>query len=116
MANLEGVKNLSELIFIVGNYVKDLENENIQLKKILDEFQRSKSEQWTSLRELPDVLLADDIAKYLHKSKQTIYTLFKIPPEHGGIPVIRDNGRARRCLKSDFIAWLQRNTSRNDGR
>lgn len=56
-------------------------------------------------RDLPDVLTADLIAKYLGLSKRRVYELMDISPEDGGMPCIRI-GRSKRTLKWDLKVWI----------
>lgn len=59
-----------------------------------------------SLDELPEILTAQDIAKYLRISRGSVYELFKIRPEQGGIPNIAI-GLSRRVEKKDFLNWIE---------
>lgn len=56
--------------------------------------------------ELPDILTADILAKYLSLSKRRVYELMDINPDYGGIPCIRI-GRSKRVLKADLNEWLE---------
>ncbi|AHV96117.1 DNA-binding protein [Paenibacillus sabinae] len=58
-----------------------------------------------TIEELPPVLTAQHIADYLLIARLTVYGLFDLPPERGGIrnfPV----GKSRRAMKSDLIDWI----------
>lgn len=86
------------------NYIKSLEAkvntliaENEKLKEV-NPFTKE-------FDALPDVLVAEDIARYLRKSRYTVYEYLKISPEHGGIKSF-EAGRSIRCMKSDFAQWL----------
>jgi|LGVF01.2.fsa_nt_gb hypothetical protein len=61
---------------------------------------------YTNLEQLPDILTAEVIAKYVHISKWRVYELMKISPEAGGIPT-KCFGRTKRVLKSDLVRWLE---------
>lgn len=58
-----------------------------------------------TLDQMPDILTADILAKYLRLSKRRVYELMDINPEYGGIPCIRI-GRSKRVFKADLIEWL----------
>lgn len=58
-----------------------------------------------TLESLPEVLVAQDIADFLRISRGSVYDLFKIPPEKGGIPNIKI-GLSKRVEKADFIKWV----------
>ena len=58
------------------------------------------------LEELPDILAAQHIASYLGVSRSTVYTLFQISPDHGGIPNF-EIGNSKRADKDDFIRWIE---------
>lgn len=64
-----------------------------------------------TIEELPQVLTAQHIADYLHLARLTIYELYKLPPEHGGIPNFKV-GKSRRTLKTDFINWIGQQSAR----
>lgn len=55
--------------------------------------------------DLPDVLTADLLSKFLSLSKRRVYELMEISPEAGGIPCLKI-GRSKRVLKSDLQPWL----------
>ncbi|WP_052092218.1 helix-turn-helix domain-containing protein [Paenibacillus sp. FSL H7-0357] len=59
-----------------------------------------------SLEELPPVLRAQDIADYLIMARNTVYDLYDMPIEFGGIPNMKI-GNGRRTIKEDFILWLE---------
>lgn len=56
--------------------------------------------------ELPDVLTAEMLSKFLSLSKRRIYELMDINPIAGGIPCLII-GRSKRVLKTDLIEWLE---------
>lgn len=53
------------------------------------------------IEELPDVLTAEMISKYLSLSKRRIYELMEET-----LPCIKI-GRSKRVLKADLMAWLE---------
>lgn len=55
---------------------------------------------------LPDILTAGHISKYLGVSRATIYELFKVNVEYGGIPNFKI-GNSRRADKKDLIRWIE---------
>lgn len=59
-----------------------------------------------NIEHLPDILTAQNIADYLTISRRRVYELFKIHPEHGGIPNF-DIGFSKRVDKKDFINWIE---------
>lgn len=59
-----------------------------------------------SIDQLPDILTAQNIADYLTISRRRVYELFKLHPEHGGIPNF-DIGFSKRVDKKDFINWIE---------
>jgi hypothetical protein len=55
--------------------------------------------------ELPEILTAIQIAKYLGISRRRVYELFQLHPEKGGI-LNFDIGFSKRVHKDDFVAWI----------
>lgn len=61
-----------------------------------------------------DILTAEEISKYLGVSRATIYELFKVNVEYGGIPNFKI-GNSRRVDKRDLIRWIEdRKKEHND--
>lgn len=60
-----------------------------------------------SLEEMPQIITAQNIADYLHLSRLTVYELFDLPPERGGIPNFRV-GNSRRVVKEEFKKWIDK--------
>lgn len=58
------------------------------------------------LDDLPDILTADILSRFLSLSKRRVYELMDIAVEAGGIPKIQI-GRSKRVFKPDFIHWLE---------
>jgi hypothetical protein len=56
--------------------------------------------------ELPDILTAQHIANFFAISRNKVYELFRISPEHGGIPCISIGG-TKRAEKTDVLAWKE---------
>lgn len=98
-------KPLSEIIFDIGQYVKTLETENMTLKENMTMMENRDKNQ-IQLDEIPDVMVAQDIADYMHISRYKVYELMKMSPEYGGIPCF-GSGRSVRCMKADFVQWLE---------
>ena len=98
-------KPLSEIIFDIGQYVKKLEIENMTLRQNLTTIE-NKDKNQLQLDEIPDVMVAQDIADYMHISRYKVYELMKTSPEYGGIPCF-GSGRSVRCMKADFVQWLE---------
>ncbi|OMD92748.1 helix-turn-helix domain-containing protein [Paenibacillus odorifer] len=67
----------------------------------------------TSIEDLPQVLTAQNIADYLTLARNTVYELFKLPPDRGGIPNF-NVGKSRRVVKSDFTSWIQSQRQQQD--
>ena len=98
-------KPLSEIIFDIGQYVKKLEAENMSLKENITMIKNQDKNQ-LQLDEIPDVMVAQDIADYMHISRYKVYGLMKTSPEYGAIPCF-GSGRSVRCMKADFVQWLE---------
>lgn len=60
----------------------------------------------SSLDEFPEILTAKHIAYYLSLTPKTIYELFKLNPQAGGIPSFNIGG-SKRVDKRDFVKWLE---------
>ncbi|MBY9081242.1 helix-turn-helix domain-containing protein [Paenibacillus sp. HN-1] len=66
-----------------------------------------------TIEELPPVLTAQQIADYLIIARQTVYGLFDLPPERGGIrnfPI----GKSRRARKAELIRWIEMQEKQQD--
>ncbi|MCM2591446.1 helix-turn-helix domain-containing protein [Rossellomorea marisflavi] len=61
---------------------------------------------YTTWSSLPDTLTAAHISEFLGISRKTVYELFKLSTEHGGIPNF-EIGASKRVEKSDLEAWIQ---------
>jgi excisionase family DNA binding protein len=59
------------------------------------------------LGDLPDVLTAEVLSKFLSLSKRRVYELMELKDDAGGIPCLRI-GRSKRVLKTDLLAWLEK--------
>jgi len=59
------------------------------------------------MEELPDILTAQVIAKYLQISRQTVYELLQLNTEFGGLPHFTI-GISKRVVKEDFIHWIEK--------
>ena len=79
------------------------ENEALRLKE--QEYEQARRKYGT-LADLPDVITAKEIAAFLRINQNTVYEMFKagkIKSFGGGA-----NGKSIRCMKVDFIEWLDR--------
>ncbi len=56
--------------------------------------------------ELPEIITAQHIAKYLEISRRRVYELFQITPKAGGIPNF-EIGLSKRVEKKDFLRWIE---------
>ncbi len=65
----------------------------------------SQTKQYTTWESLPDTLTASHIAQFLGISRKTVYELFKLNVEHGGIPNF-DIGASKRVEKADLAMWI----------
>ncbi|OCA80771.1 helix-turn-helix domain-containing protein [Bacillus sp. FJAT-27986] len=65
----------------------------------------SQTKQYTTWESLPDTLTASHIAQFLGISRKTVYELFKLNIEHGGIPNF-DIGASKRVEKADLAMWI----------
>jgi excisionase family DNA binding protein len=63
------------------------------------------TKQYTTWESLPDTLTAAHIAQFLGISRKTVYELFKLSVEHGGIPNF-EIGTSKRVEKSDLEMWI----------
>ncbi|MDQ0254137.1 excisionase family DNA binding protein [Evansella vedderi] len=59
----------------------------------------------TTWESLPDTLTAQQICEFLGISRKTVYELFKVPVEQGGIPNF-EIGNSIRVEKTDFKIWI----------
>lgn len=59
------------------------------------------------IEELPDILTAQHIAKYLQISRQTVYELLQLNTDFGGIPHF-NIGISKRVVKADFVHWIEK--------
>ena len=79
------------------------ENEALRLKE--QEYEQAR-QKYGTLADLPDVITAKEIAAFLRINQNTVYEMFKagkIKSFGGGA-----NGKSIRCMKVDFIEWLDR--------
>ena len=86
------------------------ENEALKAREAEREAARRK---WGMLADLPDVITAKEIAMFLRVNPTTVYEMFKcgkIKSFGGGA-----NGKSIRCMKTDFIAWLDAERNRQHG-
>ena len=86
------------------------ENEALRAREAEREAARKK---WGMLADLPDVITAKEIGAFLRINPTTVYEMFKtgkIKSFGGGT-----NGKSIRCLKTDFIDWLERERNKADG-
>lgn len=67
----------------------------------------------TKIEDLPQMLTAQHIADYLIIARNTVYDLFKLPPDRGGIPNF-NIGKSRRVMKSDLVSWIQSQRTQQD--
>ena len=65
----------------------------------------NQTKQYTTWESLPDTLTASHIAQFLGISRKTVYELFKLNVEHGGIPNF-DIGASKRVEKADLAMWI----------
>ncbi|MGG3272577.1 helix-turn-helix domain-containing protein [Priestia aryabhattai] len=65
----------------------------------------NQAQQYKTWESLPDTLTAIHIAQFLGISRKTVYELFKLNVEHGGIPNF-DIGSSKRVEKADLAAWI----------
>jgi predicted DNA-binding transcriptional regulator AlpA len=65
----------------------------------------NKTNQYTTWESLPDTLSAAQIGQFLGISRKTVYELFKLNPDHGGIPNF-EIGASKRVEKADLKMWV----------
>ena len=98
-----------KLLKDIDQYIQE-EVEIHYREKILNDSEHEMSavtKERKTLRSLPDVLTANDIAKYMSISRSTVYELFRINEDYGGIPNF-SVGNSRRAMKSDFLDWIEK--------
>lgn len=105
--------SLSELIFEISKYVALVEEERDRLKSHINRLE-SQDKNQQMLDSLPDVLVAQDIANFLHIGRNKAYEWLKKPVSEGGIKSFH-NGRSVRCLKADFVVWLDEQKAKARG-
>jgi excisionase family DNA binding protein len=71
----------------------------------LEGFTLNTTKSYTTWDSLPDTLTAAHIAEFLGISRKTVYELFKLDVEHGGIPNF-EIGTSKRVEKSDLETWI----------
>ncbi len=59
-----------------------------------------------NFEELPDIITADIISKFIGICLRRVYELLDTPKESGGIPC-KKIGRRKIVLKSEFKKWLE---------
>ena len=94
---------VSEIMSALAEHVEQLEADNKRLMARVAELEGRRL-QYGQLDSLPDVLTAQEIAKFLRIHRDTVYEMFrvgKIPSFGGGA-----QGKSLRCMKQDFIDWL----------
>ncbi len=112
LAMQENEQKLSDILDGLACYVRKLEEQNEYLRQ-LNEALSAENPNKKMLEGLPDVLMAQDIADYLHISRYKAYELLKISPEHGGIKSFELCGRNVRCMKEEFAQWLKQQSDNN---
>ncbi|MBT2744475.1 helix-turn-helix domain-containing protein [Bacillus sp. ISL-77] len=65
----------------------------------------NKTKQYTTWESLPETLTAAHIAQFFGISRKTVYELFKLNKEHGGIPNF-EIGASKRVEKADLKMWV----------
>ena len=108
---------LTEIMAELSAHVEQVEAENRELHaelKAIEDARRKHGQ----LADMPDVLTAQEIATYLRISKQTVYDIMRKPVELGGLPSFggSDSRRSIRCLKTDFMDWLESQRAERDAR
>lgn len=108
---------LTEIMAELSAHVEQVEAENRELHaelKAIEDARRKHGQ----LADMPDVLTAQEIATYLRISKQTVYDIMRKPVELGGLPSFGggDSRRSIRCLKTDFMEWLESQRAECDAR
>ncbi|WP_420871966.1 helix-turn-helix domain-containing protein [Cohnella rhizosphaerae] len=58
------------------------------------------------LEDLPNILTAQDISKYLRIGRKRVYELMTLSPDHGGIPSF-SIVRSRRVELAEFEKWIE---------
>jgi len=96
-----------ELIAVVENLLEIIKRYSTASEQfVIEDSCQDEPEPTEPMGALPEILTAQDIADYLHISRNTVYEYFKINPEYGGIPCI-SIGTSRRVDKEDFRDWIK---------
>lgn len=98
-------KDLASLLERAAELVRKQEEENIALRQ-REQAREANRCKYGMLADLPDVITAKEIAAFLRVNPGTVYEMFKagkIKSFGGGA-----NGKSIRCMKVDFIDWLDR--------
>lgn len=104
-------KDLASLLERAAELVRQQAKENEALRE-RDRAREADRMKYGMLADLPDVLTAKEIAIFLRVNPTTVYEMFrcgKIKSFGGGV-----NGKSIRCMKTDFIEWLDRERNGRD--
>ncbi|OIJ16210.1 DNA-binding protein [Anaerobacillus arseniciselenatis] len=66
-----------------------------------------ETKRYTTWESLPDTLTAQQISEFLGIARKTVYELFKVPVDQGGIPNY-EIGNSKRVEKTDLKLWIKR--------
>ena len=109
---METYNDLATLLEKAAELVRQQAEENQALRAREAEREAAR-QKWGALADLPDVLTAKEIAGFLRINPTTVYEMFKagkIKSFGGGA-----NGKSIRCMKADFIDWLENERNRAPG-
>lgn len=109
---METYGELATLLEKAAELVRKQAEENAALRAREAEREAARKK-WGMLADLPDVITAKEIGAFLRINPTTVYEMFKtgkIKSFGGGA-----NGKSIRCLKTDFIDWLERERNKAYG-
>lgn len=110
---METYGELATLLEKAAELVRKQAEENAALRAREAEREATRKK-WGMLADLPDVITAKEIGAFLRINPTTVYEMFKtgkIKSFGGGA-----NGKSIRCLKTDFIDWLERERNKAYGK
>lgn len=102
---------VDQLVKLIERYIDDQVEARYEKKVLTLDFNPCEREDVevnknTTLKALPEILNAQNIAEYLGISRKRVYELFHINSSNGGIPNF-SIGATRRVDKVDFIKWIE---------
>jgi hypothetical protein len=114
------IESLTKLVLQTIDREAITEKVTLKTKSTEKDYERDHEQpvkfRYRQLNDLPEVLSAQHIADYLGIARNTVYSLFRVNPKHGGIPnfdvgapgnqASQSTKTSKRVMKSDFINWI----------